>query len=197
MLIASSEPCIGTDSQIAPASRENHSFYAGRADLLPVWDVMERLKAPARENPIAQCRPTRQSCPQSASSWGFSGKCQFNIFDLPEGFHEMLIHRNRFVLSLVATIWFGMSASLAEAQMKYGPWVKQDRTCRPLEVRNTFGQTLVSPQISIPGKKSAETCDYCREVVDCPRLRDKIANPKQCFQKKQCKPGLLSGSPED
>lgn len=42
------------------------------------WSVRKRLKAPERENPVAQCRPTRQSCPQSAFSWRPSGKCRFN-----------------------------------------------------------------------------------------------------------------------
>ena len=27
-------------------------------------------------NPVAQCHPIRQSCPQSAFSWGPSGKCR-------------------------------------------------------------------------------------------------------------------------
>ena len=44
MLTASSEPCIGTDGQVASISRENHAFCAGRADLLPDWSVKERLK---------------------------------------------------------------------------------------------------------------------------------------------------------
>ena len=76
MLTASSEPCIGTDGQVASISRENHAFCAGRPDLLPDWSVKERLKAPARQNPVAQCHPIRQSCPQSAFSWGPSGKCR-------------------------------------------------------------------------------------------------------------------------
>ena len=44
MLTASSEPCIGTDGQVASISRENHAFCAGRADLLPDYSVKERLK---------------------------------------------------------------------------------------------------------------------------------------------------------
>ena len=44
MLTASSEPCIGTDRQVASISRENHAFCAGRADLLPDYSVKERLK---------------------------------------------------------------------------------------------------------------------------------------------------------
>ena len=78
MLTASSEPCIGTDRQVASGFRENHAFCAGRPDLLPDWSVKERLKAPARQNPVAQCHPIRQSCPQSAFSWGPSGKCRLN-----------------------------------------------------------------------------------------------------------------------
>ena len=78
MLTASSEPCIGTDRQVASGFRENHAFCAGRPDLLPDWSVKERLKAPARQNPVAQCHPIRQSCPQSAFSWGPSGKCRFD-----------------------------------------------------------------------------------------------------------------------
>ena len=77
MLTASSEPCIGTDGRVAPGPRENHAFCAGRADLLSDWSVKERLKVLARKNPVAQCRPTRQSCPQSTFSWRPSGKCRY------------------------------------------------------------------------------------------------------------------------
>jgi len=51
---------LGTDGQVAPGSRENRTFFSGRTNLLPDWSGKERLNAPARENPVAQCRPTRQ-----------------------------------------------------------------------------------------------------------------------------------------
>ena len=37
-------------------------------------------EAPARENPVAQCRPIRQPCPQSAFSWRASGKCRLKAY---------------------------------------------------------------------------------------------------------------------
>jgi len=78
MLTASSEPCFGTDRKVASGFRENHVFCVGRANLCPDWNVTERLKAPDRENPVAQCRPTRQSRPQSGLSRGPSGKCRYS-----------------------------------------------------------------------------------------------------------------------
>lgn len=86
MLTASSGPCIGIDGQVASISRENHAFCAGQADLLPDWSVRKRLKAPERENPVAQCRPTRQPCPQSAFSWRPSGKCRIETVN---GFRKL------------------------------------------------------------------------------------------------------------
>jgi hypothetical protein len=99
MLIASSEPCFGTDRQVASGFRENHAFCAGRPDLLPEWSVKERLKAPARQNPVAQCRPTWQPSPQSAFAWGPSGKCRLStralarIINFAERIHEQLHER--------------------------------------------------------------------------------------------------------
>ncbi|WP_156906386.1 hypothetical protein [Novosphingobium acidiphilum] len=67
------EPCIGTDRQVASGFRENNAFCAGRPDLLPDWSVKERLKAPARQNPVAQCHPIRQSCLNRPSLGGHLG----------------------------------------------------------------------------------------------------------------------------
>ncbi len=78
MLTASPDPCIGTDGQVAPGPREKRTFLAGRANLLPDLSVKERLKALARENAVAQCRPTRQSYLQSAFCWGHLGNVGSN-----------------------------------------------------------------------------------------------------------------------
>jgi len=77
---------LGTDGQVAPGSRENRTFFSGRTNLLPDWSGKERLNAPARENPVAQCRPTRQPCLRSAFSWGLSGKCRLKRAMEPIGY---------------------------------------------------------------------------------------------------------------
>lgn len=71
----------------------------------------------------------------------------------------------------------------ASAQLQYGSW-RKTRDCRPASPPVGFGRGSVRlPQT--PGGKGAEECKWEREVLDCPRLRDKIRHPIQCAKRKQ------------
>jgi len=53
MLTTTRQTCFGSDGQFASGSCESHVFCVDQAALLPNWSVKERLKAPARADPLA------------------------------------------------------------------------------------------------------------------------------------------------
>jgi hypothetical protein len=80
MLTASSEPCIGTDGQVASDPRENHAFCAGRADLLSDWSVNPPLHPMLGQKTFAESCISPQGSAQSGFSWSSSGKSRLNFY---------------------------------------------------------------------------------------------------------------------
>ena len=74
-----SEPCIGTDGQVASNSCENHAFCEDRAAQLPDCGVKSPLHPTPRQNPVASNRLVLQSWRQPDSSCSPSGKCRLIV----------------------------------------------------------------------------------------------------------------------
>jgi hypothetical protein len=75
------------------------------------------------------------------------------------------------------------AAAPASAQLQYGKWRKTD-VCRPASPPVGPGRGKVRmPETPFGGK--VRECKWEREVLDCPRLRDKILHPIQCRKRKQ------------
>lgn len=95
----------------------------------------------------------------------------------------MHVSRSLFVaLAMVA----GMCASSAAAQIRYGPWVKDARSCRPARSTSGFGSVQL-PQA--PGGERAQSCRWYRNVEECPRIRDRLRHPIQCSRREQSADG--------
>lgn len=73
----------------------------------------------------------------------------------------------------------------ADAQLRYGPWKVVGGTCEEQRIVGPFGNGPISPEV--PGATPFLTCKYCREVEECPRLRDKLRHLIQCTRRLQCK----------
>jgi len=85
VLSASSEPCIGSDRQLASGLRENRAFCVGRTAEMPDCGVNLPLHPMPRPNVLVQNRIARQSHSQSGSSCSPSGKCRIKQLNFGSG----------------------------------------------------------------------------------------------------------------
>lgn len=70
----------------------------------------------------------------------------------------------------------------ALAQLEYGPW-RNTGECRHASPPVGPGRRAVRLPRAVGGK-GAEECKWEREVINCPRLRDKVRHPVQCTRRK-------------
>lgn len=106
--------------------------------------------------------------------------------------HDM--NRQYVNLTVLAVMTLAATASPVSAQLRYGQWQVKPNTCEAQRLDGPFGNGPISPRV--PETKEFQTCNYCRAVEDCPRLRDKLRHPIQCTKKQQCRRSS-AGPPKD
>jgi hypothetical protein len=84
-------------------------------------------------------------------------------------------------IALIAVLGFGVTAQPAAAQLEYGPWVKTTECEDPKVPVGPGGRNVKLPRAV--GGSGAKECVWVRQVIDCPRLRDKVLHPGKCTGK--------------
>jgi hypothetical protein len=73
----------------------------------------------------------------------------------------------------------------ATAQVEYGKW-KITSDCRTIRAPVGPGRDQIEvPQVPVPGRERSMECKWERDVIKCPRLRDKARHPIRCSTGKQ------------
>jgi hypothetical protein len=93
-----------------------------------------------------------------------------------------MTNKLRYLWIAAASAVLTAGAAISYAQIKYGPWRAEQ--CEPLRSETGPGRSPALPQT--PWGKQAQSCKWCREVVECPRIRDKLRHPIQCARRKHC-----------
>lgn len=89
------------------------------------------------------------------------------------------------VLSFAVSLGGIGMATPAQAQLQYGPWQKTN-DCRTLRAPVGPGSSQIElPQVTVPGRERSMECRWERQVTECPRIRDRVRHPIQCYTKKQ------------
>jgi hypothetical protein len=84
-------------------------------------------------------------------------------------------------IGLMAVVGLALSAQPAAAQLQYGPWVNTNR-CEDASPPVGVGRKAVKLPRAVGGQ-GAKECLWVRQVIDCPRLRDKVLHPGKCTGK--------------
>ena len=98
-------------------------------------------------------------------------------------------------IALLAALPLATLASVpAQAQISYGPW--QRGKCEAARAESGVGRSDPLPY-ACGGSGRPQSCQWSREVRDCPRLRDKMRHPIQCSTRRQVKQGPGDRPPSD